>query len=225
MRSSSVSPRTNSSTREHVYYWPPEEAAFLRPEESFKPIVENALAPDDVIIVHDAAGGQPIRRWHKGWKPASGDAPELTGDLSDRLWHRVQEATAGRTLSSVTFVWMQGERDAHEQHGDVYAASLRGLIDQLAKDLGRDDLHFVIGRLSDFDLDDARYRHWTNVRTAQVAVAERDPRGAWADTDDLNDGANRRGKEIRNDLHYSAQGCVTLGRRFAEEALQLLAKR
>ena len=33
---------------------------------------------------------------------------------------------------------------------------------------------------------------------------------------------NRRGKEIRDDLHYSASGYVELGKRFAKESIQLI---
>ena len=46
----------------------------------------------------------------------------------------------------------------------------------------------------------------------------------WVDTDDLNDGKNRRGKDIKNDLHYSAEGYKTLGKRFAESCLKPLGK-
>lgn len=197
----------------------------LRPEESFTPMVEKALGKENVIVVKDAAGGQPMRRWFKQWKPKHGDAPEKTGDLYDRLMKKVAPAIEGRELLSVTFFWMQGERDAKEGHGDVYAKSMRGLIDQFAKDMGREHVHFVIGRLSDFDNDNRRYPHWTKVREAQVAVADADPRGAWVDTDDLNDGKNRKGKDIEDDLHYSAEGYVKLGERFAEAALALLRER
>ena len=62
------------------------------------------------------------------------------------------------------------------------------------------------------------------VREAQVKVADSSPRFVWVDTDDLNDGKNRRGKEIKNDLHYSAEGYKTLGKRFAESALKLIRK-
>ena len=67
-----------------------------------------------------------------------------------------------------------------------------------------------------------RYLHWTMVRKAQVNVAESNPRFAWVNTDDLNDGLNRGGKEIKKDLHYSAEGYKTLGKRFAESALKLI---
>ena len=108
---------------------------------------------------------------------------------------------------------MQGERDAKEKHGTVYAASFKGLVEQLSADLKRKDIGFVIGRLSDFDNDNKRYPHWTIVRDAQVKVAEASPRGAWVDTDDLN------GKN--DDLHYDKEGYKVLGARFAAKAIAL----
>lgn len=196
--------------------------AGLDPDESFTPTVRAALGEDKVIVVKDALGGQPIRRWYKQWKPAVGDGPQATGDLYDRLMEKVREAIEDQEIATVTFVWMQGERDAREGHGDVYAVSLNGLLEQVRRDLGRGDVRFVIGRLSDFDMANEKYPHWTKVRHAQVEVAESDPHGAWVDTDDLNDGINRRGKQIRDDLHYSAEGYETLGRRFAEKAIGMI---
>lgn len=199
--------------------------AGLDPNLSFTPAVEEAFGKDRVIVVKDAMGGQPIRRWYKQWRPESGEKSEnqaRIGDLYDRLMTKVNAAIKGQTIETVTFVWMQGERDAREKHGKVYAESMRGLIDQLAGDLEREHINFVIGRLSDFDMENKRYPHWTMVRDAQVAVAEADPRGAWVDTDNLNDGKDKRGKEIKDDLHYSVEGYKTLGQRFADKAIALI---
>ena len=198
--------------------------AGLKPEESFTPTVEDKFGRENVLVVKDAVGGQPIRRWFKDWKPAEGSEPKATGDLYDRLMKKVNETAGDRIIKTVTFVWMQGERDAKEGHGTVYAAALTGLIAQLSKDLGRDDVNFVNGRLSDFDLKRQRYQHWNLIRKVQVEVADSNPRYDWVDTDDLNDGLNRRGKEIENDLHYSAEGYKTLGRRFAEKSIQLIER-
>ncbi|MCP4858007.1 MAG: sialate O-acetylesterase [Fuerstiella sp.] len=198
--------------------------AGLDPDESFTPAVQNAFGTENVIVVKDAVGGQPIRRWYKDWKPSNGDAPKGNGDLYDRLMAKVTQATKDKQLASVTFLWMQGERDANEKHGDVYEASLKGLFDQLQKDLQRDDINVVIGRLSDFDMKNQRYAHWTMVRDIQVKVAEGHPRGAWVDTDDLNDGLNRKGKPIMNDLQYSGAGYKTVGKRLADKAIQLIGK-
>ena len=198
--------------------------AGLNPNISFTPAVENAFGKDNVIVVKDAQSGQPIRRWYKKWKPAKDNGPKATGDLYDRLMTRVNTAIEGRHIRTVTFVWMQGERDAREKHGQVYADSFKGLLDQLRTDLGRKDINFVIGRLSDFDMDNKKYPHWTMVRKAQVAVAQADPRGAWVDTDDLNDKKDAKTGKTKHDLHYSGSGYKTLGKRFAEKAIDMINK-
>jgi hypothetical protein len=199
--------------------------ARLDPKETFTPAVAAEFGADTVIVVKDAHGGEPIRRWYKQWKPAKGDEPKASGDLYDRLMTQVRAATKDSTLKTVTFVWMQGERDAREQHGEVYAASLKGLIDQLGKDMGRNDINVVIGRLSDFGFENKQYPHSMMVRRAQVEVAEAIPYAAWVDTDDLNDGKDSTGKDIKNDLHGSVEGYRTLGTRFAEKAIALIKRR
>jgi len=117
---------------------------------------------------------------------------------------------------------MQGERDAREEFGVVYERSLIGLYTQLAEDLQRNDINFIIGRLSDFDMKNEKYPHWTMVRKAQVNVAEWNPRFGWINTDDLNDGLNRKGEKISNDLHMSVAGYKIMGERFAEKAIELI---
>jgi hypothetical protein len=201
----------------------------LRPQESFIPAVESEFGADNVIVVFDALGGQPIRRWYKEWEPIEVDTlipkrdrPTGTGDLYDRFMVQVYDTISDENISTVTFVWMQGERDANEKLGEVYEESLTGLYNQLSEDLDRDDINFVIGRISDFDMNNEKYPHWTMVRDIQVKVAESNPRFAWVNTDDLNDGVNRRGKEIENDLHMAGEGYVIMGKRFAGESIKLI---
>lgn len=196
--------------------------ARLDPGDSFTPAIEVVFKEADIVVVKDAKSGEPIRRWYKAWSAANGDQAEGSGDLYGRLMEKVHNAFMGDPFQTVTFIWMQGERDAREGHGEVYATSLQGLFDQLSTDLGRQDINFVIGRLSDFDMDNARYPHWTMVRDAQVEVAEECERCVWVNTDDLNDGLNNAGKEISNDLHYSVTGYKVLGERFAQAALGLI---
>ena len=193
-----------------------------RPDEAFTPAVKAALGNEAVIVIQDAMGGQPIQRWWKNWKSSDGQKSEWKGDLYDRLMSKVEPKINGQRLASITFLWMQGERDAKLRLGTLYEASLKGLYRQLSKDLNRKDVNFVIGRLSDFDLKNSRYPHWTMIRKAQVKVAESNPRFSWINTDDLNDGINRKGKKIENDLHYSAEGYKELGKRFATNALKLI---
>lgn len=194
----------------------------LRPEESFLPTVEAVFGKNNVLVVKDAVGAQPIRRWYRDWKPMQGDQPAAQPDLYDSLMKKVNAAITGQQIETVTFIWMQGERDAREKFGDVYEKSLLGLYGQLSKDLKLDDIHFVIGRLSDYDMANATYPHWIMIREIQVRVAESDPRFGWINTDDLNDGFDRGGKPIQNDLHMSAEGYKIMGKRFAEKAIQLI---
>ncbi len=193
-----------------------------RPDEAFTPAIEKALGKENVVIVQDAMGGQPIYRWYKKWKSPQGDEPANRGDLYDRLMSKVKPAIEGKKLKSVTFFWMQGERDAKMAWGDIYGEALQGLYDQFSKDIGVTDVRFVNGRLSDFDMGNQKYPHWTRVREAQVELAEGNPLFDWVDTDDLNDGKNRGGKPISNDLHYSGEGYITFGKRMAEKGLALL---
>ena len=196
--------------------------AGLKPEESFIPTVESEFGKENVIVVKDALGGQPIKRWYKDWKSPERDIASASGDLYDSLMVKVNSALKNEKITTVTFIWMQGERDAREKWGEVYEASLLGLYNQLCKDLNRDDIDFVIGRLSDFDMENIKYPHWTMIREIQVDVANSSSRFDWINTDDLNDGINRNGDEIKNDLHMSADGYKIMGERFAEKAIQLI---
>lgn len=186
----------------------------LNPKVSFTPALEEAFPDDEVIVVKHAQGGQPIRRWFKQWKPAPGtQSPDVKGkqqgDLYDALMESVKEAIGEKSADSIVFVWMQGERDAKSGQAAVYADSLKGLIEQLRRDLKRDDVGVVIGRLSDNRKGDAQ---WDAVRAAEVKVAEEDPRGAWVDTDDLNG--------PKDALHYTKEGYAELGRRFAAKVVE-----
>jgi len=187
--------------------------AGLPPQVSFTPTLEKAFSGDELIVVKDAVGGQPIRQWYKKWRPAQGPAPTGRGKLYDRLIGKVNAAIEGKKIDTISFVWMQGERDAKEKHSTVYAESMKGVIEQLRTDLKRRDITVVIGRLSDHRKND---EHWDGVRAAQVKVAQEDPLADWVDTDELN-GPN-------DGLHYNKEGYAELGKRFAEKTIALLRK-
>lgn len=196
----------------------------LKPEKSFTPTMVEKFGEENVIVVKSAKSGQPIRRWYRKWKPLKGKEPKAKPDLYDSLMSKVHKAIENEKIASVTFLWMQGERDAREKLGEVYERSLLGLYKQLSRDLKRKDINFIIGRLSDFDMSNAKYPHWTMIRDIQIKVANSNPRFDWIDTDDLNDGLNRKGKAIQNDLHMSVEGYVVMGKRFAEKAIQIIER-
>lgn len=196
----------------------------LDPQLTFTPAVVAAFGRDKVIVVKDAHGGQSIRSWaknnHEHPPPTVGRVPRVRGTLYDRLMGKVKKAIQDQPLQTITFVWMQGESDLRNTAYDAY---LRELLSQLQRDLNSRDIHVVIGRISDNGLDrKKRLEGRKYIRRTQVEFAESLPRGAWVDTDDLND-REVNGKII-HDLHYTKEGYRKLGRRFAEKAIALVKK-
>lgn len=196
--------------------------ARLDPNLSFIPTLEEEFGKDKIIVVKDAKGTEPISRWYKKAKPNQNEPP--IGDLYDRLLTKVKDSIADTKIKSITFIWMQGERDARLGNASIYEESLLGVYQQLSEDLNRDDINFVIGRLSDFDMTNEKWPHWTKIRAIQEKVAESNPKFGWVDTDEFNDGLNSKGEPIQNDLHMSVEGYDLMGKAFAKEAIRLIKK-
>lgn len=196
----------------------------LNPALSFVPAVEQAFGKENVVVVKNAKSGAPIRGWYTNYQYPDKlvfQSGARNGYLYTALMNDVTAATEGKAFETVTFVWMQGERDAKESLSEVYAESFKGVLAQLKADLKIEQINFVIGRISDFDMTDQKYPHWTKIRDIQVKLAEEDERGAWVDTDDLNGGpAGAPG----GGLHYDKAGYEVLGQRFAEKAIELVRK-
>ena len=184
-------------------------------KQFFTPAVEAAYGANNVIVIKNAEGGQPISKWHKAWASNSGQKPGKTGELYDSLIENIKEETTGIKIKSVTFIWMQGEADVKAGNVDVYAKSFRGLLGQLEKDLKRKDINIIIGRLSDYGLKKRSNPKWVEMRKEQMKLADENSRACWVDTDDLNGEKNR--------LHYvRPEGYRKLGERYVEAAKKLI---
>ncbi len=193
--------------------------ARFQPESTFAPAIEAEFGAENFIVVKEAQGGQPISRWYKEWVSPEGEKPETTGELYDQLMEKVTLAIAGQEITTITFIWMQGEADAKAGDAEVYLDSLHGLKAQLENDLGRSDINYVIGRLSDNGFfkrgNPVENPQWEMMRNAQMAFADASAKAVWIDTDDLN-GEN-------NELHYiKPEGYDILGERYAEKAIDLI---
>jgi len=199
--------------------------AELNINESFLPAVQSRFGDDVVLVVKDAHHGQGIERWYKTdsgyfhymWNLINGRALESRGELYLQLMTKVKVKIDGYKLASITFVWMQGERDALTEKGYQYKDSWHGLVKNLKDDFATEEISFVIGRLSDFDLKNEKYPHWSVMRNIQVSLANADINSLWVDTDGYN-GNN-------NDLHYTKEGYKRLGASFARKAIELIEKR
>tara|TARA_R110002096_G_scaffold26518_24_gene81852 strand:- start:3849 stop:4571 length:723 start_codon:yes stop_codon:yes gene_type:complete len=199
--------------------------AGLKPETSFIPEAEKLLPDAEVVHMKVAKGGQPIRLWVPEWN-AIAEAGGI-GQRNDKTPYYEQILAAYQTIekehgpfASISFCWMQGERDAKSHLESVYEASLKQLIANLRRDLKRPDLNVVIGRISDHTPGPDHVAGWDSVRKTHVKVANDDPHGAWVDTDDLNN--KEKDGKAWDDLHYTGPGYKLFGQRLARQAVRLI---
>lgn len=194
--------------------------AGLKPENAFLPELQKLLPDDDIQHVKFAKGGQPIRKWVKTFDEIAAKselpAKKDPGVFYDQTLKVARASISAKKPKTITFLWMQGERDAKEKLSAAYEESMKTLIANLRKDLNAPEMNFVIGRLSDFSTSE----HWEAVRAAQVKVAKDDPRGAWVDTDDTNNKVKK--VKPRNNLHYTKEGYDLFGQRLARQAVMLI---
>jgi len=198
--------------------------AGMNPKAGFEQEAAKLFPDADVPYIKVAQGGRPIRLWVEQWNEiAKKHGLKSTSDGTvyyEPILKQFQAIIEKHPQpTSVTFCWMQGERDAREKLSAAYEEALATLIANLRRDLKQPEMNFVIGRLSDFGTD----AEWEAVRNAQVSLARKDPRGAWVDCDDLND--KEKAGKLRNDLHYTKPGYELLGRRYVRQAKALIAGR
>ena len=202
----------------------------MDPETGFMPEAKKLFKDEKVVYIKVAKGGQPICRWLEEWTDIAEkngvDARTRKRILKDKgvefyqpiLDQYKQLLKKHPRPASVTFCWMQGERDANGGGQPAYRESLKLLIAKLRRDLDRPDMNVVIGRLSDAG---EKKESWKAMRKIQMEIAGEDPSGAWVDCDDLNN-KTKDGK-TQNAVHYNRpDGYVTLGRRFARQGYALI---
>ena len=198
----------------------------LKPENSFVPEARKLLPDAEVAHLKVAQGGRPIRHWVKEWDELAGKAGAKQRNPEGPIYYKKIMDQLKPILEkhprpdSVSFCWMQGERDAKSGLESVYESALKQLITNLRRDLKRPDLNVVIGRISDHSPPEDWREGWDKVRQIHVKIANEDLHGAWVDTDDLNNKV-KRGKPA-NDLHYTKEGYVLFGKRLARQAVALI---
>jgi hypothetical protein len=206
--------------------------ARMHPNSGFMPEAEKLFKDEEVVYIKVALGSQPICRWLEEWvdiaKKKGLDEGHIKRihrnskvDLYQSILDKYQETLKEHPrLTSVTFCWMQGETDAQARAQAAYKDALKLLITKLRRDLQRPDMNIVIGRISDYAIDNPENGS-VAIRKIQREIVDEDDRGAWVDVDDLND-MEVDGK-MQNDVHYKRpEGYITLGQRFARQGYALI---
>ena len=185
--------------------------------------VQEHFGEENAVVVMSSRGGRGIRFWVEDYRwPGERDLTpkkiKSNGEEYTRLIKTVMDAAQDDSFDTVGFIWMQGESDANNRLSEVYEESFHKLIKRLEKDLGRDDLYFVIGRINDYARSRPDNEHWHRVRAAQVSLGST-PGNAWIDTDDLNGGD---ADQPDGDIHFPREGAVVVGQRMADKAIELI---
>lgn len=191
----------------------------------FRAKAEDAFGKENVTIAMSMKSGRGIRFWCADYRYPDNHKPSEqeqadNGSLYQPLIDSVKAAAGDEIFETVTFIWMQGESDAGRGYADVYAESFLKLFHQLETDLKRDDVKFVIARLSDFDMKNQKYPNWNNMREVQVKLAGDHEDGEWIDTDDLI----QEDPAAAGNLHYGKEESIKLGERFAAKAIEMISR-
>ena len=193
--------------------------------DAFAERVQARYGKENAVVVMRSKGGRGIRFRVADYRQPTGRGlsdKKMNGNGQEYkpLIEAVMAAGKDQSFDTVGFIWMQGESDANNRLSEVYEESFIKLIEQLEKDLGRDDLYFVIGRINDYARSRPDNEHWRRVRESQVKLGNTSG-NAWIDTDDLNGGS---AKHPNGGTHFTGEGYVSLGQRFADKAMELIDK-
>ena len=160
-----------------------------------------------------ARNRQPLSRWLPDWQDLTG-LPQHPRDglMLTQLLRQAQSVMGRQSPERVVLVWMQGEADARSNLVDNYEVGFTHLVRNLENTLDT-SIDLVVGRLAHRSTDSPSFKTWYRIRELQVDMAERRPGSVWVDTDGLN------GPDLNT--HYSDEGYVELGRRFARACIRL----
>lgn len=151
-------------------------------------------------LLPTALGGSPLALWQ----------PEAALYQNMRDMVRLTGGTARG------IVWYQGESDCNPAASADYGSRFQRFVESARKDLNLPELPILtaqLGRYNDGAGDAERHRSWSRIREAQRQSARTLPHLALIPALDL---------PLCDEIHLSAAANVTLGHRFAAEALRLV---
>lgn len=188
---------------------------FKKPEGGFGPEIGltrelRARGGKPLAIVKVAFSGTGIvTDWHPD---DAGPAGSCYRALLEETKAAIAAATEkGITLHLRALVWVQGENDANAGAAPKYEKNLAHLLERLRADLAAPELIALIGVNTRFG--DGKNPNMPVVVAAQKAVAEKDRRSVYVDTE----GA----ETLPPNTHFTAAGTLEVGRRFAAALLKL----
>ncbi len=183
--------------------------SYFGPEVTFGRDLASAQPDENIVLIKYAVGGTDLAN---DWRP-----PDSNGQGAGPYYMIFMDIVINALLSLsdyeiVGMIWMQGEADAWQElsWAQAYEQNLTDFIQSVRSELGQPYLPFVIGQISASEF-------WTYnviVRQAQLNVSQIVPDTGLVITTDL--------PLDTDNAHYTSNGVMTLGERFADEMMQLV---
>lgn len=169
--------------------------------------IQLAEANPDITIglIPCAVGGSPI----DSWKPGEFYKPTNSHPWDDAI-KRAKVAMEKGKLKGI--LWHQGESDSNDKSAASYEGKLRTLIGAFRKELGRDDVPFIIGQLGQFEEIEWKEPR-KQVDAAQQDIAKTVPKTAFVSSTGF--------KHKGDDVHFDSASLREFGKRYAEAYLKL----
>lgn len=155
-------------------------------------------------LIPCATGGSPISSWTEG-----GYHSQTKSYPYDDALKRARIAMQSGVIKGI--IWHQAESDSKPELARVYQAKLEELIGKFRRELGDDDLPFVVGKLGEFYVAQNANAETINKILEGIPLTVKNT--ACADT---------AGLTPKSDLvHFDAKSERELGRRYAELMIKL----
>lgn len=171
--------------------------------KTFGEMVAEARPGVVIGLIPCAVGGSPIETWQPGV------IDEATRSLPwDDMMRRIKVALPAGTLKGI--LWHQGESDSKAERAENYEAKLDALVARIRAATEAPTVPFVLGQMGRFD-DKPWSREHEIVNLAHQTLPNRVPNTAFVSSDGL--------KHKGDKIHFDAESCRELGRRYAKAYL------
>jgi len=186
----------------------------INPSYSFAKAIAGT-SRNDMLMVVNARGGSALDEWLKGaptgtFSLRGTDDPELDGQpmpsFYDEAVRRAKIAMEHGQLKAI--LWHQGCSDSGPQTVSTYLDRLEVFVSDLRKDLGvGEEVPFIAGEIPYFFSGSKLFNPM--IRN----IEEHIPNSAWVSAEGCTGNADS--------LHFSREGQILLGQRYAEKYLSL----
>lgn len=169
-----------------------------------------------ILLVVNARGATSARMWKRDapnieyWPKY--DEPEKEGTEMPQLFseavRRGRIAMQYGTLKAI--IWHQGESDAYEKYAPLWLDKIAEIADDLRMQLGvsEKDVPFIAGEANhNFSRADI-------INNEIHRISQMVPNSTWVSAQDCNINKDK--------IHFSRQGLILLGKRYAEKVLQMV---